>query len=193
MSHRYPDHFPFAMALFIVVFVGAIFSIKITQRSDHTSSDMDSAISLTPIDSFYLDLESDHYLENLTTLQNAGAYSGEKGCVLNGETEYSVTFTEEASKISNFDKHEVVHFSFYIFAAKPLAGAQAVFSLSNEEGKDTDYQSNQIVCDVGAWVQVTSIFKLSDEFREGKGKVKIYIWNKDFEEFKIDDLIVRFK
>ncbi len=193
MGHRFPHHFPTALALFLVVLAGAIYSIKNGRSTVQKLNDKDSTNFSAPIDSFFLDLESNNYLENLTTLQDEGAFSGMKCCVLNGKTEYSVTFTEEVAKISDFDKHEVVHFSFSIFATRPLKGGRIVYSLTNEKGKDSDYQSDQIVCNVGSWVQVRTVFKLSDEFREGKGKVKIYIWNKDFEEFKIDDLIVKFR
>jgi len=109
-------------------------------------------------------------------------------CHLDENIEYSVTFSKSIYELPDSKKYSEVNFSFSIFATTPFNGAEAVYSLLNEDEITADYQSISLKVVEGSWQKMNFSFPLNDEFRNGNGKMKMYVWNKQIEKFMLDDL-----
>lgn len=196
MSYKYPSNFPIAIILLVLVLAGAIYSLlhKKNPGDEKLQPIPQSVDSILQSDSFKFDLENQFKeLENYATVTSGDPGSNAHFSQLNDQTEYSVAFSKNVSEIKGFANHKVVTFSFSIFADKPVKGAQIVYSHTLDDGKDADWQSMELRTDPVSWKKVDYSFSIKDDFRSGKGKIKLYVWNSNKEFFRIDDLEINFK
>ncbi|HMT28062.1 MAG TPA: hypothetical protein PKD91_02160 [Bacteroidia bacterium] len=195
MGLKFPPNFPIALTLLVLVIIGAIFSFSknSNKKADIVEDIHVETAKIIPADSFYFNLESQVMdLENFETVRAETSNSAKHSCSMDAATEFSVAFSRSATTIKEFGKHKQVTYSFSIFAPKPVNNAQVVYSLSSEEGGDSDWQSKELKCDSSSWTRYDFKFDLNEEFRKGSGKVKLYVWNKGKETFLIDDISIIF-
>ena len=188
MAYKYPPNLPFALTLLVIVFLLAGISLYRVRKSAPEYQQQQSTS-----DSYFFSMESNDILENVSTIKIGNAHSGNRSCVLNSTTEYGVTYSVKSADLRSAGTYKEILFSFYIFAASPISAAKVVYSLDLEDGKNGDWQSEDIIVPSGPWKKVEIIFLLNDEFRNGKGLVKLFVWNKNKENFLIDDMLIQFK
>lgn len=188
MTYKHPPNFQFALALLAIVFILAGISLyrvrmpaPVFQQQQSTS------------DSIYFNMESNDILENVSTIKIGNAHSGNRSCVLDSSTEYGVTYTLKPADLHSAAAYKEILISFYIFAASPLSDVKVVYSLDLDDDKNGDWQSKDLSVQPGPWQKVEFIFPLNDNFREGKGLVKLFVWNKNKENFLIDDMLIHFR
>ncbi len=188
MQQRFPKNFQIAVLLFCFVFAMAAFSlVKLKVKNKDVTS------GSTEINSWFFDLESNSILENGSTTKSGLAHSGTHSCKMDENTEYSSTFIFNQENLSNRSSFREVVYSFYIFAESPVDGVEAVYSFETVNNKKSDWQNQAFNISSGEWKKYEIIFPLNNDFRLYDGVMKLYVWNKNKQNFLIDDIAINLR
>jgi hypothetical protein len=146
---------------------------------------------LVAADSIAYDFEENSDLENTTTITDAKSSSGRRSCQLDDKHEYSATI---AKKVDDFTGNKDVRgfkITFHVFAQQVLNGAKFVFSISDANGKDIEWEGKELVVDakeLNSWATKEINFGFSGGiYKNSNCKIKIYVWNSAHELFWVDD------
>ncbi|MGZ4053833.1 MAG: hypothetical protein ACXVPU_01020 [Bacteroidia bacterium] len=141
------------------------------------------------------DLEENKNLENTLSLVGKKAFSGNRSCLLNPETEYSATFKEQTKNLPQ--NCSAIKFTAKILneSNKDLA-ALVVLSINDKDGKNIHWESKAIdagvINDSTHWKIFSQQFALSDDLIKNNNTISIYVWNKSKENFLLDDFEITY-
>lgn len=128
--------------------------------------------------------------QNLGTVVEGRAYSGNKASQLDQDVEFSVVFEQKFGYISDSIP---VQFTFkaMVYSDEPLPTAYVVASIAGVEFY-RNYSIAEFMPTAGKWEQINTTFTLPDSLKPSD-KLKVYVWNKRKSKVWIDDLSLEFE
>ena len=135
------------------------------------------------------DLESTSNLENTSSLTSELAFSGKRSSKLSAEVEYSTGILQQTMEMKLSVPVTRIHFTCRIYSNVEV-DASAVLS-AHSDGKQTDWKSFPVhvaSADKGKWITCEGDWLVDPAVIRNSNYLKMYIWNKQKQEFFVDDL-----
>lgn len=121
------------------------------------------------------------------------AFSGKQSSKLNVNIEYGAGINKSIKDIPSFQNLLNIGVELKCYAAKPLAGAVWVLSIDDASGKNIFWVGQPIVCNQkDKWNSVVLTYDLKPEYLKPEYSLKLYPWNKNKEEFYMDDVLINY-
>ncbi len=128
--------------------------------------------------------------QNLETVVEGLAFSGNKASQLDREVEFSVVFEQKLGYISEVSPRQLT-VKAMVYSDEPFPTAFVVASIAT-----VDYYRNYPIGEflpvAGKWEQVNVTFTLPDSLKPSD-KLKVYLWNKKESNVWVDDLTLEFE
>lgn len=128
--------------------------------------------------------------QNLETVVEGKAFSGNKASRLDKEVEYSVVFEQKFGYISE-NNPALLNFKAMVYSDEPLPTAFIVASIA-----DADYYRSFSIAEflpaAEKWEEVNVTFTLPDSLKPSD-KLKVYLWNRKQSNVWMDDLSLEFE
>ena len=128
--------------------------------------------------------------QNLESIVEGKAFSGNKASRLDGEVEYSVVFEQKFGYIAESSPGQFTYKAM-VFSDEPFPTAFVVASIA-----ETDYYRSYPIAEflpsAGKWEQVNATFTLPDSLKPSD-KLKVYLWNRKKSNVWVDDVSLEFE
>jgi len=164
-----------------IVLGGRPFEIYVFQKTEHVSVSRN-------LDKFLFTLDDDRVMENPSALTTEKAFSGSRSTKLSSKEEYSVGIVQPAEELNSKGLISRIHFRWMLYAEQPV-NALAVIS-THANGVQTSWNSFPIEVrkeDVNKWTVAEGDWMMNPALVKNAHQVKLYIWNKNKQEFFADD------
>lgn len=143
----------------------------------------------------FYDFESSDGLENIASIHDGYAFSGNKSIWLNNENEYGATVKIRASELP-IHTSRIVFRGKYYSDSKDSSQALLVLSIDNIKNENINWYGrplkNFIQTDVLLWKNFECSFVISPGSLQNDEWISIYVWNKGKQIFYIDDCSLSF-
>ena len=154
------------------------------------TSDIPLSSSLT------FNLETADGLQNVNTITDKEAYSGNRSCELNGDNEFSVTYQIPVNDLDKIGIINNIKFSVYVKSdAQKIDNAKIVLCIVNKD-KNDEWMSQDLTTsenEIGKWIKKDFEFNVNPQaYSTNNSLLKIYVWNSKKEKFFVDDLNIQF-
>ena len=128
--------------------------------------------------------------QNLETVAEGKAFSGNRASRLNQEVEFSVVFEQKFGYIAESNPNQLT-FKAMVYSDEPFPTAFVVASIA-----EADYYRNYPLAEflptADKWEQVNATFTLPDSLKPSD-KLKVYVWNRKKSNVWVDDLSLEFE
>lgn len=128
--------------------------------------------------------------QNLETVVESTAYSGNKASRLDQEVEYSVAFEQKLGYISETSPRQLT-VKAMVYSDEAFPTAFVVASIGTADYY-RNYPIGEFLPVAGKWEQVNATFTLPDSLKPSD-KLKVYLWNKKVSNVWVDDLTLEFE
>jgi len=140
---------------------------------------------------FDFDLEESRGLLNTGSLDTTHSASGKYSCILNKQIEYGVNVVIPFQSIQGWPGISGIK-GHYALWSENVSGAQWVLEIKNNKDSTLLWQSVEIPSGKHRWDTSEFSFTVPMEFIQQENTFKFYPWNKNFAEFKLDNISISF-
>ena len=128
--------------------------------------------------------------QNLETVKEGIAYSGNRASRLDQEVEYSIAFEQKFGYIAENSPRQLTYKAM-VYSDESLPTAFVVASIAG-----IDYYRSYPIAEflpaAGKWEQVNATFTLPDSLKPSD-KLKVYLWNRKKSNLWVDDVSLEFE
>lgn len=136
---------------------------------------------------------SDFENNNDASTSTEKAFSGKKSSKLSSNLEYGAGINKPIKDIPSFQNLLNIGVELKCYATKSLTDAIWVLSIDDANGKNIFWGGQPIVCNQkDQWNSVALTYDLKPEYLKPECFLKLYPWNKNKEEFYIDDILINY-